>query len=160
MKRIKNRALNALRYVLGPCRGTVEWNLCAPPGINFATHKFSVIDAFESSTYMLRTDPSKQVEQVIIGLKFFTVIKTLPHFIAQTSAASGLLPRIKDLIKVGQLGNREIMLSMRKSADCLAVLGNGKEHVRIKMVEKPHKGAPGIGAWTALMQKPRVPKRK
>lgn len=133
------KALTRTRIVVGDRAGIVEWNLIAPPGIHFQTHKFSIMDALEAGTYLLRTDPSKHLETFIVGYHFYSLVRTLPHFIAENVPEGMTLPKFGRLVKVGKMSNREVYLDMSKHADNRGILTNGTKHAIIKLTQKVYR---------------------
>jgi hypothetical protein len=61
--------------------GVVTWNATPPTGVSYQAHKFSIIDAFEtSSNFIFGATNMMRANWVILGLQAATVVATLPHF--------------------------------------------------------------------------------
>jgi len=61
--------------------GVVTWNATPPTGVSYQAHKFSIVDAFEtSSNFIFGATNMMRANWVILGLQAATVVATLPHF--------------------------------------------------------------------------------
>jgi hypothetical protein len=67
--------------------GFVVWDAIAPPSVNYQTHKFSIIDAFETaSNFIFGATNMVAGNWLLLGLQAATVVATLPQFVAGTTA--------------------------------------------------------------------------
>ncbi len=112
----------------------ITWNNAPPTYVAYQTHKFSVLDAIEQASVILRTDYSAQEESIIIGYEFYRIISTLPHFIAVTAK---LLPKVNGRILLGNIGRRTVYLDRDPIVDKVAIVDNGTDRVRILLVNQP-----------------------
>jgi hypothetical protein len=93
--------------------GAVSWTVTPPPGIGFQTHKFSILDAVERGSALLRTDYRKHVETIIVGSDARAIVATLPHLITAMRNNDGtMMVDAEGNGKVGKIGDREIVYAL------------------------------------------------
>ena len=109
-----NALTNALQYqkhrqVIADLRaradaGLVIWDAIPPTSVNYQTHKFSIIDAFETaSNFIFGATNMVAGNWVLCGLQAATVIATLPQFAAKNNRTS-----MQGVTYLGDLGNKKI----------------------------------------------------
>jgi hypothetical protein len=104
----------------------VTWDATpTPTGVSFQAHKFTILDAVERCSAALRTDPSEQTEELIVGFQFARILATLPHFIPEATK-NGLLPKRGDYVLLGEVSRRKVLLDRDKAMDFQGCLQNGK----------------------------------
>lgn len=102
----------------------VVWDAAPAPGFGFQSHKFSILDAIETASVFLRTDPSERTEKLFAGFNIARVLATLPQFVAQ-AGENGLVPKKEGKAFLGTIGRRDILLETSKWMDDYAILSNG-----------------------------------
>lgn len=84
--------------------GFVVWDAQAPPSVNYQTHKFSIIDAFETaSNFIYGATNMVAGNWVLAGLQAATVIATLPQFVAKNNRT-----QMQGVTYLGDLGNKKV----------------------------------------------------
>lgn len=84
--------------------GFVVWDATAPSGVNYQTHKFSIIDAFEtSSNFIFGATNMVSGNWLLLGLQAATVVATLPQFVAK-----GNRTQMQGITYIGDLGNKKV----------------------------------------------------
>lgn len=84
--------------------GVVTWDANPPASVNYQTHKFSIIDAFQTaSAFIFGATNMVTGNWVIAGLQAATVIQTLPQFVAKNKGTS-----MQGVTYIGDLGNFKI----------------------------------------------------
>ena len=84
--------------------GVVQWDANPPASVNYQTHKFSIIDAFETaSAFIFGATNMVTGNWVLCGLQAATVIQTLPQFVAKSKGTS-----MQGITYIGDLGNKKI----------------------------------------------------
>jgi len=84
--------------------GFVVWDATAPSGVNYQTHKFSIIDAFETASNFIYSRTNMVAGNwVLCGLQAATVISTLPQFVAKNART-----QMQGITYLGDLGNKKI----------------------------------------------------
>lgn len=84
--------------------GFVTWDATAPSGVNYQTHKFSIIDAFETcSNFIFGATNMVCGNWVLVGLQAATVVATLPQFVSKNNRV-----QMQGITYIGDLGNKKI----------------------------------------------------
>jgi hypothetical protein len=84
--------------------GFVVWDAVAPTGINYQTHKFSIIDAFETgSNFIFGATNMVAGNWLLLGLQAATVVATLPQFVAKNNRT-----QMQGVTYIGDLGNKKV----------------------------------------------------
>lgn len=84
--------------------GFVVWDAVAPAGINYQTHKFSIIDAFETASNMIFGATNMVAGNwLLLGLQAATVVATLPQFVAKNNRT-----QMQGITYIGDLGNKKV----------------------------------------------------
>ncbi len=84
--------------------GFVVWDAVAPTGVNYQTHKFSIIDAFETaSNFIFGATNMVAGNWILTGLQGATVIATLPQFVAKNNRT-----QMQGITYLGDLGNKKV----------------------------------------------------
>lgn len=84
--------------------GFVIWDATPPASVNYQTHKFSLLDAFETaSNYIFAGTNLVSGNWVICGLQAATVITTLPMFVAKTNRT-----QMQGVTYIGDIGNKKV----------------------------------------------------
>lgn len=84
--------------------GFVVWDAVAPSGINYQTHKFSIIDAFETgSNSIFGATNMVAGNWLLLGLQAATVVATLPQFVAKNNRT-----QMQGVTYIGDLGNKKV----------------------------------------------------
>ena len=84
--------------------GFVVWDAIAPASVNYQTHKFSIIDAFETaSNFIFGSTNMVAGNWVLCGLQAATVIATLPQFVPKNNRV-----QMQGITYLGDLGNKKI----------------------------------------------------
>jgi hypothetical protein len=84
--------------------GFVVWDAVAPSGINYQTHKFSIIDAFETgSNFIFGATNMVAGNWLLLGLQAATVVATLPQFVAKNNRT-----QMQGVTYIGDLGNKKV----------------------------------------------------
>jgi hypothetical protein len=109
-----NALVNALQYqkhrqVIYDLRaradaGFVQWDATAPSGVNYQTHKFSIIDAFTTaSNFIFSASNMASGNWLLLGLQAATVVETLPQFNAKGSRV-----KMQGITYIGDLGQFKV----------------------------------------------------
>ena len=122
----------------------VFWNSSPPEGMARMTHKFSFLDAIERASVLMRTNPSEDKEELIVGTELKALIVLLPMFI-QEDITDGLFPKAGNLTKLGRLGHRNVLYDISEKMDKLGCLRSTKRCalLQIEEEEKPAWVHPG-----------------
>ena len=96
----KDYAMNNLEYpdyALMPLiekadAGYVVWDSAPPTGVNFQTHKFSLLDAILLGLSYCRTNTID--DWAVLGGSSLAVIRTLPHFAPMPEKSNGKLTQV------------------------------------------------------------------
>lgn len=84
--------------------GFVVWDAVAPTGVNYQTHKFSIIDAFETaSNFIFGATNMVSGNWLLLGLQAATVVATLPQFVAKNNRTT-----MQGITYIGDLGNKKV----------------------------------------------------
>jgi hypothetical protein len=84
--------------------GFVVWDAVAPTGVSYQTHKFSFVDAIEtSSNFIFGATNMARGNWVLTGLQGATVVTTLPHFVARNQKT-----QMQGITYIGDLGDKKI----------------------------------------------------
>lgn len=84
--------------------GFVIWDAIAPTGVNYQTHKFSIIDAFETaSNFIFASTNMVAGNWILTGLQAATVVATLPQFVAKNNRT-----QMQGVTYIGDLGNKKV----------------------------------------------------
>ena len=84
--------------------GFVVWDAVAPIGVNYQTHKFSIIDAFETaSNFIFGATNMATGNWLLLGLQAATVVTTLPQFVAKNNRTA-----MQGITYIGDLGNKKV----------------------------------------------------
>jgi hypothetical protein len=84
--------------------GLVTWDATPPAAVNYQTHKFSIIDAFETaSNFIFGATNMVAGNWVLCGLQAATVVATLPQFVAKNNRT-----QMQGITYIGDLGNKKI----------------------------------------------------
>lgn len=84
--------------------GFVVWDAVAPTGVNYQTHKFSIIDAFETgSNFIYAATNMVCGNWLLLGLQAATVVATLPQFVAKNNRT-----QMQGITYIGDLGNKKV----------------------------------------------------
>lgn len=84
--------------------GFVSWDATPPSGVNYQTHKFSVIDAIETaSNFIFGATNMASGNWLLCGLQLATVIATLPQFVSK-----GNRTNMQGITYIGDLGNKKV----------------------------------------------------
>jgi hypothetical protein len=84
--------------------GFVVWDAIAPTGVNYQTHKFSIIDAFETaSNFIFGATNMVAGNWLLLGLQAATVVATLPQFVAKNNRT-----QMQGITYIGDLGNKKV----------------------------------------------------
>ena len=109
-----NALTNALQYqkhrsVIADLRaradaGVVTWDATPPSGVNYQTHKFSIIDAFQTaSNYIFGATNMVTGNWALLGLQAATVVQTLPQFVPKNNKT-----QMQGITYIGDLGNFKV----------------------------------------------------
>ena len=109
-----NALTNALQYqkhrsVISDLRqradaGVVTWDSNAPSGVNYQTHKFSIIDAFQTaSNFIFGATNMVTGNWLLLGLQAATVVQTLPQFVSKNNKT-----QMQGITYIGDLGNFKV----------------------------------------------------
>jgi len=67
--------------------GFVTWDAVPPADVNYQTHKFSIVDSFETASSMIFGATNMATGNwILTGLQAATVIQTLPHFVRKDNS--------------------------------------------------------------------------
>lgn len=84
--------------------GFVVWDAIAPANVNYQTHKFSIIDAFETASNMIFGATNMVAGNwLLLGLQAATVVATLPQFVAKNQRT-----QMQGITYIGDLGNKKV----------------------------------------------------
>lgn len=84
--------------------GFVVWDAIAPPSVNYQTHKFSIIDAFETaSNFIFGATNMVAGNWMLLGLQAATVVATLPQFVSRNNRT-----QMQGITYIGDLGNKKV----------------------------------------------------
>jgi hypothetical protein len=84
--------------------GFVTWDATPPASVNYQTHKFSIIDAFETaSNFIFGSTNMVAGNWVLCGLQAATVVVTLPQFNPKNNRT-----QMQGITYLGDLGNKKI----------------------------------------------------
>lgn len=84
--------------------GFVLWDAIAPASVNYQTHKFSIIDAFETASNMIFGSTNMvSGNWVLLGLQPATVVATLPQFVPKNNRV-----QMQGITYIGDLGNKKV----------------------------------------------------
>jgi len=109
-----NALTNALQYqkhrqVIADIRaradaGFVVWDATPPANVNYQTHKFSIIDAFETASNFIYSSTNMVAGNwIICGLQAATVVVTLPQFVPKNNRTN-----MQGITYLGDLGNKKV----------------------------------------------------
>jgi len=84
--------------------GFVVWDAVAPQGVNYQTHKFSIIDAFETgSNFIFGATNMVSGNWLLLGLQAATVVATLPQFVSKNNRT-----QMQGITYIGDIGNKKV----------------------------------------------------
>jgi len=84
--------------------GFVVWDAIAPTSVNYQTHKFSIIDAFETaSNFIFGATNMVSGNWLLLGLQAATVVATLPQFVSKNNRTN-----MQGITYIGDLGNKKV----------------------------------------------------
>jgi hypothetical protein len=84
--------------------GFVVWDAIAPAAVNYQTHKFSIIDAFETaSNFIFGATNMVAGNWLLLGLQAATVVATLPQFVPKNNRV-----QMQGITYIGDLGNKKV----------------------------------------------------
>jgi hypothetical protein len=83
-------------------------------------HKFSILDVIEDISSELRTDPSEEIEYVVVSWPVRAIIETLPQFI-QKSNKDGIREKTPLGVLLGKIGDRTFYLNTSENFTGFAV---------------------------------------
>lgn len=84
--------------------GVVVWDAVAPSGVNYQTHKFSIVDAFETaSNFIFGATNMVAGNWILTGLQGATVVATLPMFVPKNNRTS-----MQGITYIGDIGNKKV----------------------------------------------------
>ena len=84
--------------------GFVVWDAIAPASVNYQTHKFSIIDAFETaSNFIFGSTNMVAGNWLLLGLQAATVVATLPQFVPKNNRV-----QMQGITYIGDLGNKKV----------------------------------------------------
>lgn len=84
--------------------GFVMWDAIAPANVNYQTHKFSIIDAFETASNMIFGATNMVCGNwLLLGLQAATVVATLPQFVPKNNRT-----QMQGITYIGDLGNKKV----------------------------------------------------
>jgi len=84
--------------------GVVTWDATPPASVNYQTHKFSIIDAFETaSNFIYGATNMVAGNWILCGLQAATVVTTLPQFVAKNNRT-----QMHGITYLGDLGNKKV----------------------------------------------------
>jgi hypothetical protein len=84
--------------------GFVVWDAIAPAAVNYQTHKFSIIDAFETASNLIFAATNMVAGNwLLLGLQAATVVATLPQFVPKNSRV-----QMQGITYIGDLGNKKV----------------------------------------------------
>lgn len=84
--------------------GFVVWDAIAPASVNYQTHKFSIIDAFETASNMIFGATNMVAGNwLLLGLQAATVVATLPQFVPKNNRV-----QMQGITYIGDLGNKKV----------------------------------------------------
>ena len=84
--------------------GFVVWDAIAPASVNYQTHKFSIIDAFETaSNFIFGSTNMVAGNWLLLGLQAATVVATLPQFVPKNART-----QMQGITYLGDLGNKKV----------------------------------------------------
>lgn len=84
--------------------GFVVWDAIAPANVNYQTHKFSIIDAFETaSNFIFGATNMVAGNWLLLGLQAATVVATLPQFVAKNNRV-----QMQGITYLGDIGNKKV----------------------------------------------------
>jgi len=86
--------------------GLVQWDATPPTGVNYQTHKFSVLDAVNTaSNYIFGATNMASGNWLLAGLQLATVIETMPQFVAKGSRT-----KMQGVTYIGDLGQFKVFV--------------------------------------------------
>jgi hypothetical protein len=137
-QRMKERLVRTLRGDLATLmvgyqqEGVVPWSIVPPAGINYQTHKFSIIDAIEAASGLCRTDYSQQREWLVASEVARALLVTMPMMVLAYDGQ--LFARERGLTKLGTIGQRSILfIRDPKLRDSLVLFNEAKRCARISI---------------------------
>ena len=84
--------------------GFVVWDAIPPTSVNYQTHKFSIIDAFETaSNFIFSATNMVAGNWLLLGLQAATVVATLPQFVPKNNRT-----QMQGITYIGDLGNKKV----------------------------------------------------
>jgi hypothetical protein len=84
--------------------GFVVWDAIPPVSVNYQTHKFSIIDAFETaSNFIFGATNMVAGNWLLLGLQAATVVATLPQFVPKNNRV-----QMQGITYIGDLGNKKV----------------------------------------------------
>jgi hypothetical protein len=109
-----NALTNALQYqkhrqVIADLRaradaGVVTWDAQTPAGVNYQTHKFSVIDAIATGSNLIFGATNMAAGNwILAGLQLATVIETLPQFVSKNNRT-----QMQGITYIGDLAGKKV----------------------------------------------------
>jgi hypothetical protein len=131
----------------------VTWRSTAPRGVNYQTHKFSLLDALETASQFLGTDYVAQREQLLVGGEAYKIIKTLPQFIIKMPPPGAMMQKSDEQFGIstdysvgvaGELCSRPVYWTNDPTCVKSARLINGGKWVTINFVTEDDDSTPVV----------------
>lgn len=99
-------------------KGTVVW-YAKTRGVSWQAHKFSLLDAIETASLMLKTDRTKHREELLVSPDANALLSTLPQF-KPAEFFMGLMPTRtsvdgQERPLTGEINNRQVLLDPEAS---------------------------------------------
>ena len=86
--------------------GFVVWDATPPTSVNYQTHKFSILDAFETgSNFIFGATNMASGNWLLLGLQAATVVTTLPQFVSRNNRV-----QMQGVTYIGDLGNKKVFV--------------------------------------------------
>ena len=86
--------------------GLVTWNGTPPTNVNYQTHKYSIVDAFQTGAMQIFSATNTMMgNRLLLGTQAATVVTTLPQFNAKGSTAE-----MQGITYLGDLGNFKVFV--------------------------------------------------
>ncbi len=106
--------------------GLVTWDGNPPANVNYQTHKFSIVDAFETaSNFIYGATNTMRGNWVHCGLQAYTIVATLPQF-----TAKGDLTEMQGVTFAGNLGHMRVFADPHYPNDEFLVGYKGDQWLR------------------------------
>ena len=95
--------------------GYVKWDTVPARGVNYQTHKFSVIDAFETASNMIFAGADEEASGniIVLGSAMISVVVSLPQY----ASKDGKVPEKRCISHIGFLDSKKVFADWRLPAD-------------------------------------------